>query len=75
MNTVEIAWTRTNNGLRIEYVGSNGVVITRKGIGSKLYSGRNRQGGNKGYYYEVNGKGWYGTLKSAKIAASQLESK
>ena len=72
MNATETTWTRVNNGLRIVYTGSNGIVITRRGIASKLYSGRDRQGGNKGYYYEVSGLGRYtrlGTLKDAKAAA------
>jgi len=72
MKATEITWTRVNNGLRIEYLGSNGIVITRRGIASKLYSGRNRQGGNKGYYYEVSGLAKYTrleTLKDAKAAA------
>jgi len=50
MQATEITWTKVDNGFRIDYVGSNGIVISRRGIGSKLYSGRNRQGGNKGYY-------------------------
>ena len=73
MNANEITWTRTNNGFRIDYVGSNGAVITRRGISAKRYSGRNRQGGAKGSYYEVNGKGWFGTLEAAKTAAATLE--
>jgi len=76
VKATEITWTRVNNGLRIEYIGSNGIVITRRGITSKLYSGRDRQGGNKGYYYEVSGLGRYTrleTLKDAKAAAENPE--
>lgn len=70
MNSAEITWTRVNNGTKIEYVGSNGVVITRKGIGSRLYHGRNRQT-SKGSYYQINGKGWFATLTAAKISVAE----
>jgi hypothetical protein len=75
MQATEITWTKVDNGFRIDYVGSNGIVISRRGIGSKLYSGRNRQGGNKGYYYEVSGLGRYSrfaTLKAAKAAGAAV---
>ena len=71
MNAVEITWTRVNNGFRIDYFGSNGTTITRKGIGSKLHHGRNRQS-SKGNYYQVDGKGWFATLAAAKLEAAKV---
>lgn len=70
MNSVQITWTRVNHGIKIEYVGSNGIIITRKGIGSRLYHGRNRQT-SKGGYYQINGKGWFATLTAAKNAVAE----
>jgi len=69
MNTTDIKWTMINTGYSIRYEGSNGSIITRHGIGSKNWMGRNRQGGSKGSYYKLNGQGWFNTLKAAKLAA------
>jgi hypothetical protein len=68
----EIQWKRINTGYSIRYEGSNGAVIKRHGIGSKVWHGRDRQGGNKGYYYDLNDKGYYTTLKSAKAVGETL---
>jgi hypothetical protein len=63
----EIKWTRVNDGIRLSYVGSNGAVIVRRQIGSKLYHGRDRQYA-KSYYYRLNNSSYY-SLKDAKQAA------
>lgn len=64
----DIKWTRENNGIRISYTGSNGAVIIRRSIGSKLYHGRDRQH-SKGSYYTYNGLPYY-SLKDAKQAVA-----
>ena len=63
----EIKWTRVNDGIKLSYIGSNGAVIVRRGIGSRLYHGRDRQY-SKGYYYTLNGKGYFVQLRDAKQA-------
>jgi hypothetical protein len=64
----EIKWTMVNDGIKLSYIGSNGAVIVRRGIGSRLYHGRDRQY-SKGYYYTLNGKGYFVQLRDAKQAA------
>lgn len=62
----EIIWKMQKDELgRVKYFGSNGVVISRKGIGQKVWMGRNRSKSSK-VYYQINDKGYYTSLKDAK---------
>lgn len=72
MNTTVVTWKMHKDELeRISYIGSNGNVITRHGVGLKPYMGRNHSKPRSGYY-KLNGTGFFPTLKSAKEAAEKL---
>ena len=58
-------WQRSNNNGRISYTASNGQTITRKGVSNS----RSRRT-TANYYYQLNGSGYYPTLKQAKVAAT-----
>lgn len=58
-------WQRTNYNGRILYTASNGQTITRKGVPNS----RSRRT-TTNYYYQLNGRGYYPTLKQAKAAAT-----
>lgn len=67
----EIIWKMQKDELgRIKYFGSNGVVISRKGVGQKVWMGRNRSK-PKAVYYQIDGKGFYPTLANAKQEAEK----
>lgn len=58
-------WQRRNYNGRISYTASDGQIITRKGVSNS----RSRRT-TANCYYQLNGSGYYATLKQAKAAAS-----